>query len=76
MKVKELIERLERFDKELDVFLDAKYCDFEEYKLVEDLDEAIVKVTQEYNLYCLKLPDDIANAIYPEIKAMEAVIIS
>lgn len=76
MKVKELIQRLQKFDQELEVVFQNPACDWQEAVVA---DTACVKTAiqnEDYELYYRFVPEELASPKYPELNVQEVLWIS
>lgn len=76
MKVKELIQRLQKFNAELEVVIQNKVCDLQEAVVV---DTACVKTAiqnEDYELYYRFVPEGLASPKHPEWNVQEVLWLS
>ena len=76
MKVKELIERLEKFDKELEVVFQNPVCEFTEACVLDTLVVKSAVQNEDFSLYYNFVPDELNDPKYPELKIQQVLWLS
>ena len=76
MKVKELIQRLQKFNAELEVVIQNTACDWQEVVVA---DTACIKTAiqnEDYECYYRFAPEELTSPEYPELNVQEVLWIS
>ena len=76
MKVKELIQRLQKFNAELEVVIQNKFCDLNEVVVVDCITEKSVVAQKDYEFYYDIVPDECNSPEYPELRIYKMLQLS
>lgn len=76
MKVKELIQRLQKFDQELEVVFQNPSCDWYEAIIADSTCVKTAIKNVDYEFYYRFVPEELASPEQPELNVQEVLWIS